>query len=165
MKYIINTPIKHENVTFENRVVLQPMEGCDCNTDGTPSDLTVAKYQTAARSGAGVIWLEACAVCPEGRTSERQMMLTRENVKVFKEFTDSLRRIALDECGTRPILIIQLTHSGRQSIVPMIAYRHPIYEEKRPMTDANIVSDEYLDTVPKMYADTALWQSKQALTE
>ena len=156
MNYIINTPIKHENVIFENRVVLQPMEGCDCNTDGTPSDLTVAKYQTAARSGAGVIWLEACAVCPEGRTSERQMMLTRENVKVFKEFTDTLRRIALEECGTRPILIIQLTHSGRQSIVPMIAYRHPIYEEKRPQTDANIVSDEYLDTVPQMYADTAL---------
>lgn len=155
MDYLINTPLQHQNISIENRIVFQPMEGCDCNPDGTPSELTVAKYQSAARSGAGVIWLEACAVCPEGRTSQRQMMITEENVETFKTFASELRRIAKEECGIRPILIIQLTHSGRQSIVPMIAYRHPIYEEKRPVTDENIVSDEYLDTVPAMYAHSA----------
>ena len=38
---------------FPNRVVLQPMEGCDCHGDGSPSELTVEKYKKAARSGAG----------------------------------------------------------------------------------------------------------------
>ena len=34
---------------IENRVVLQPMEGCDCNTDRRPSELTVKKYSKAAK--------------------------------------------------------------------------------------------------------------------
>ncbi|MBO7169914.1 MAG: flavin oxidoreductase/NADH oxidase, partial [Clostridia bacterium] len=138
-----------------NRVVLQPMEGCDCNTDGSPSELTVEKYIRAAKSGAGVIWFEANAVCPEGRTSVRQMMLTRENLPAFKTLLAEVRRVAMDECGATPLLLLQLTHSGRQSIVPMIAYRHPLYEARRPVTDENIVSDEYLGTLPKKYAESA----------
>lgn len=141
---------------ISNRIVLQPMEGCDCNTDGSPSSLTVEKYIKAAKSGAGVIWFEANAVCPEGRTNPRQMMLTRENLSAFKALLSDMRKIARDECGISPIFILQLTHSGRQSIVPMIAYRNPVYEEKRPVTDENIVSDEYLDTLPEKYVFSAL---------
>lgn len=155
-EYILNSPLTLGTTVFQNRVVFQPMEGCDCNPDGTPSELTKEKYLRAAKSGAGLIWFEACAVCPEGRTNERQLMLTRETLPIFKEFVAHLKKVAMDECGISPIFILQLTHSGRQSIVPMIAYRHPIYEEKRPVSDENIVSDEYLDTLPKMYADTAL---------
>ena len=61
---------------INNRIVLQPMEGYDCELDGTPSDLTAQKYIRAAQSGAGTIWFEATAVCPEGRTNDHQMMLT-----------------------------------------------------------------------------------------
>ena len=153
---MIETSLLIGKTKISNRVVLQPMEGCDCNADGSPSELTMEKYRRAARSGAGLIWLEANAVCPEGRTNPGQMMLTRENLPVFKDFLAELREIALKECGISPVLICQLTHSGRQSIVPMIAYRHPIYEEKRPVTDDNIVSDEYLDTLPALYAKSAL---------
>ena len=67
-----------------------------------------------------------------------------------------MRQIAKDETGTEPVFILQLTHSGRQSIVPMIAYRHPIYEERRPVTDENIVTDEYLDTLAEKYAESAV---------
>lgn len=140
---------------FPNRVVLQPMEGCDCLEDGMPSELTITKYKKAARSGAGLIWFEANAVCPEGRTNPRQMMLTRENLPRFATFLHELREIALAECGIRPLFILQLTHSGRQSITPMIAYRNPIYEEKRPVCDENVVTDEYLDTLPEKYALSA----------
>lgn len=140
---------------FPNRVVLQPMEGCDCHEDGSPGELTMEKYRRAARSGAGLIWFEANAVCPEGRTNPRQMMLTEENSHRFASFWKELREIALAECGIRPVFILQLTHSGRQSITPMIAYRHPLYEERRPVGDANIVSDEYLDTLPERYAASA----------
>ena len=155
LDYLLNSPLGVGGIRFENRVCFQPMEGCDCNTDGTPSELTVAKYISAAQSGAGLIWVEACAVCPEGRTTPRQMMLTSENVGVFKAFVADLRRIALEECGVKPVFILQLTHSGRQSIVPMIAYRHPIYEATRPVSDDNIVSDEYIDTLPDKYVHSA----------
>ena len=153
---ILNQPILFSGVNIPNRIVFQPMEGCDCNSDGTPSELTVAKYERAARSGAGLIWMEANAVCPEGRTNPGQMMLTKENLPEFKSFVASLRKIANDECGIKPVIILQLTQSGRQSIVPMIAYRHPIYEEKRPVTDDNIVTDEYLDTLAEKYVASAL---------
>ena len=153
---MLNTSIRIKNVTIPNRVVLQPMEGCDCNTDGSPSRLTIEKYHRAARSHAGLIWFEANAVCPEGRTNPRQMMLTRENLPAFRELVDNIRTIAETECGVRPVLILQLTHSGRQSIVPMIAYRHPLYEERRPATDEQIVTDEYLDTLPDRYVESAL---------
>ncbi len=142
-------------VPFSNRILLQPMEGCDCNLDGRPGNLTIEKYRKAARSGAGCVWFEANAVCPEGRTNPRQMMLTEENLPAFKALLDEMREIAKTECGISPVFILQLTHSGRQSIVPMIAYRHPIYEERRPVTDGNIVTDEYLDTLPEKYAASA----------
>ena len=152
---MIDTPIQIGNIQICNRVVLQPMEGCDCNADGSPSELTVNKYIKAAQSGAGLIWFEANAVCPEGRTNPRQMMLTEGNLPKFKELLVRIREIAERECGIKPILILQLTHSGRQSITPMIAYRHPIYEERRPVSDENIVTDEYLDTLPERYAESA----------
>ena len=140
---------------FPNRVVLQPMEGCDCNEDGSPSELTMEKYRRAAKSGAGLIWFEANAVCPEGRTNPRQMMLTEENSHLFASFLQELREIALAECNIKPVFILQLTHSGRQSITPMIVYRNPVYEERRPVTDAHIVSDDYLASLPQKYAASA----------
>ena len=152
---MIQDSIRIGKYDVANRVVLQPMEGCDCNEDGSPSDLTVEKYHKAARSGAGIVWFEANSVCPEGRTNPRQMMLTRENIESFKTLLCDMRSIAMKECGISPVFILQLTHSGRQSIVPMIAYRHPIYEERRPASDENIVSDEYLDTLPELYANAA----------
>ena len=66
-----------------------------------------------------------------------------------------MRKIAEEECGIEPVFILQLTHSGRQSIVPMIAYRHPIYEATRLVTDENIVTDEYLDSLPEKYSASA----------
>ncbi len=152
---MIQNSIRIGGADIANRVVLQPMEGCDCNLDGSPSDLTREKYIKGAKSGAGLIWFEANAVCPEGRTNLRQMMLTKSNLPQFKALLDEMRRVAKEECGVSPIFILQLTHSGRQSIVPMIAYRHPIYEEKRPVGDENIVTDEYLDTLPEKYAESA----------
>lgn len=141
--------------TVCNRVVLQPMEGCDCNEDGSPGKLTREKYLTAARSGAGIIWFEATSVCPEGRTNTHQMVLTEANLPEYKSLLAEMRRTAYEECGISPVFILQLTHSGRQSIVPMIAYHNPIYEEKHPVTDESIVTDEYLDTLPALYAASA----------
>ena len=152
---MIHSFIEVGNKKIPNRVALQPMEGCDCNPDGSPSELTVSKYIRAAKSGAGLVWFEANAVCPEGRTNPRQMMLTRDNLASFQSLLKEMRKIAEEECGISPTFILQLTHSGRQSIVPMIAYRHPIYEERRPVTDENIVSDEYLDTLAEQYATSA----------
>ena len=153
---VLNNPLIFKNVKIPNRIVFQPMEGCDCQSNGTPGELTVQKYVKAAKSGAGLIWMEANAVCPEGRTNPGQMMLTEENLPEFKAFVKNLRDVAMAECGINPVIILQLTHSGRQSMKPMIAYRHPLYEQTRPVTDENIVSDEYISTLPEKYVRSAL---------
>ena len=152
---LLNEKLQFGGKLLPNRICFQPMEGCDCVEDGTPGELTVSKYMKAARSGAGLIWMEACAVCPEGRTNPRQMMLTEENLPAFKTLVQNMKAEAEKTTGIKPIIVLQLTHSGRQSIVPMIAYRHPIYEATRPVTDDNIVSDEYLDTLAEKYVNSA----------
>ena len=152
---MLKTPIVIAGKTIVNRVVLQPMEGCDCTPDGAPGELTRRKYLRAAESGAGVIWLEATAVCPEGRTNTRQMMITEENAQAYKALVSEIRETAEKTSGIDPVIIMQLTHSGRQSIVPMTAYRHPLYETRRPAGDENVVSDAYLDSLPEKYARTA----------
>ena len=138
-----------------NRVVIQPMEGYDCREDGSPSELTVKKYLEFAKSGAGIIWFEANAVCLEGRTNKRQMRIADENLAQFKELLDTMREISLRKFGYAPLMFLQLTHSGRQSIVPMIAYHNPVYEEARPVSDDCIVTDEYLDSLPANFAHSA----------
>lgn len=153
---MLDSPFTLANGTrLINRVVIQPMEGCDCNGDGSPGELTLAKYLKNARSGAGLVWFEANAVTPEGRTNPRQMMLTADNLDSFKALTEKVRETAYSLYGFSPVLLIQLTHSGRQSIRPMIAYRNEVYEKTRPLTDENIVTDEYLDTLAEKYANSA----------
>ena len=100
---MINESISIEGFNFINRAVFQPMEGCDCNLDGSPSELTVRKYMKAARSGVGTVWFEANAVTPEGRTGKRQMMLTEENKESFKKLISDMRKAS----EIRQIYILQ----------------------------------------------------------
>ena len=87
---MINDALYIDDLAFRNRVVLQPMEGCDCRGDGAPDVLTREKYLSAARSGAGTVWFEAAAVCPEGRTNGRQMMLTPATLDAFKALVNDV---------------------------------------------------------------------------
>ena len=148
--------LNFNGITLQNRVVIQPMEGCDCEESGAPSELTRQKYLRFALSGAGLIWFEANAVCSEGRTNPRQMMLTEENLPVFQSLVAQVRAAAKEKFGFAPLLIIQLTHSGRQSIKPICAYHNAVYEQTRPITDDNIASDEYLSALPEKFALGAL---------
>jgi 2,4-dienoyl-CoA reductase-like NADH-dependent reductase (Old Yellow Enzyme family) len=100
-----------------------------------------------------MIWFEANAVCPEGRTNPGQMMLTESNLGEFKAFLAELRQIAKEECGISPIFICQLTHSGRQSVRPITMYKNATYESRGRGGD--IASDEYLDTLPYFYDRSA----------
>ena len=121
---MIEQAFQVEKKKIANRVVLQPMEGCDCNPDGSPSGLTIEKYRKAARSGAGLVWLEANAVCPEGRTNPRQMMLTRENIDQFKklvaDMSGRMESVAygIDESNTSEDSVMYATMVF--SIVPML---------------------------------------------
>ena len=52
---------------------------------------------TEAAVGAGTIWFEACAVCPEGRTGVRQMRITEENLPSFRILLEKVRAVAKEK--------------------------------------------------------------------
>ena len=138
--------------TAPNRIVYQAMEGCDGTASGEPDELTRRRYLRFAKGGAGIIWYEATAVLPEGRANPRQLYIDEKTIGAHAALCREIKQTCLRENGYEPIVIMQLTHSGRYSKpegtpAPLIAYHSPIFEEKSPISDDRIVTDAYLDSV------------------
>lgn len=154
-------PKKVGNKVAPNSMAVLPMEGCDSNTDGSPSELVERRYLRFAGGGAGLLWWEACAVVPEGRANELQMMLTACNRSKFeallkKTNAEAARRNGADH---KPVNILQLTHSGRYCrpeghvARPMVPQHDPILDKAH---NEIIVTDEYLDALTERYVQSAL---------
>lgn len=146
---VLKTPLWIKQKKIANRIVYQPMEGCDAEPDGRPSALTFRRYLRFAAGGPGISWLEAAAVMPEGRANPRQLQLNEHTLDDFKRLCDQIKETSMRENGYAPFVSIQLTHSGRQSkpdgiAAPLIAYRHDLFEKTRPAEDKDVVSDDYL---------------------
>ena len=157
---ILSTPLKIGAKKVPNRICYQPMEGCDGSLDGALGDLTRRRYLRFAKGGAGLIWFEATAIVPEGRANRRQLYLTRENADSFSSLIRDIKETCIKENGYEPLIICQLTHSGRWSkpngkSEPMIAYNKPIFEKDSPLPREAIVSDEYLDSLVEKYVESA----------
>lgn len=143
-----------------NRIVYQAMEGCDGTDSGAPGELTIRRYLRFAAGGPGLIWFEATAILPEGRANPRQMWLTEKNRDAFAALAEKIKSVCLKENGCEPLLICQLTHSGRHSKPngfpePLIAVNKEIFEGERALGSDRILSDDYLDALPERYAASA----------
>ncbi len=157
---VLRTPVQAGAVTLHNRLAIQPMEGCDGTADGAPDELTAARYDRFADSGAGLIWGEACAVVREGRANPRQLWIHRENLDAFKRLTERIRERSIRKSGFAPVLILQITHSGRYAKpdgvpAPLIGYSNPIFEGDHPIDPSRIVSDDYLASLPERFGEAA----------
>ncbi|MGN0535566.1 MAG: flavin oxidoreductase/NADH oxidase [Eubacterium sp.] len=157
---IINEKLVINGKTAKNRVVFQPMEGCDGTAEGNIGELTERRYMRFADSGAGIIWFEATAVCKNGRANPRQLFLTDENVDTYKSLLDNIRKVSFAKFGYAPLIILQATHSGRYSKPngtpePIIAYRNELYEKGKEALPYHIITDDECDELPEMYAKTA----------
>ncbi len=149
-----------DGLRLENRIAIQPMEGCDGTRDGKPDELTIRRYDRFARSGAALIWEEATAVCEEGRANPRQLWIKKENVAAFQEMNQRIREISFRENGFVPKIIMQATHSGRYSKPngtpePIIAYQNPLFEKENPIPAERVISDEALDRLAEQFGKAA----------
>ena len=147
-------------LTLQNRIAIQPMEGCDGTADGKPGELTLRRYDKFAKSGAALIWAEATAVWEEGRANPRQLWIREENVDAFRAMNDRIRELCLKENGFAPVILMQATHSGRYSKpqgtpAPLIAYNNPIFEKDNPISQDRIVSDQYLHRLVERMGEAA----------
>ena len=154
---MVNQPLLINGIEIDNRVVFQPMEGCDGNSDGSIGELTHRRYMRFAESGAGIIWFEAVAVTPEGRANPRQLYISDVTKESFSNLISEMKTRAIELYGKAPIIIAQLTHSGRYARpidvpAPIVAYRNSIWEAGREGQNYTIAADEYLDTISSKYA-------------
>ena len=149
---ILSESFSAGGLEIPNRLVCQPMEGCDGNFDGTPGELTLRRYLRLAGGGAGLIWFEATAVLPEGRANPRQLMINKDNAGEFARAVELIKETAVKKNGYAPAVVMQATHSGRYSRPngfpePLIAINSPLLEGDRPVSADRIVTDGYLDSV------------------
>jgi NADPH-dependent glutamate synthase beta subunit-like oxidoreductase/2,4-dienoyl-CoA reductase-like NADH-dependent reductase (Old Yellow Enzyme family) len=150
-------PVRVGDITLPNRLVILPMEGCDGRDDGSPDELTYRRYRRFAAGGAGLLWFEATAVVPEGRANPRQLWIHRGNVGAFADLVEQTRKAAPDH----PLLILQLTHSGRYSRPgraprPIIAHHSQYLDPCHHLPpDYPLISDEELERLEDAYVEAA----------
>lgn len=152
-----------EGKSVPNRFCIQPMEGCDGEPDGSPSELTFRKYERFARGGSGLIWVEATAVLEEGKANPRQLYINEKSAPKFRQLADTIRNNSFDESGKRqnPFLVLQLTHSGRYSkpygkAAPIIFHHSPVLDPTHKLDGSYpLVTDEYLDALQEKFITAA----------
>jgi NADPH-dependent glutamate synthase beta subunit-like oxidoreductase/2,4-dienoyl-CoA reductase-like NADH-dependent reductase (Old Yellow Enzyme family) len=157
------TPLRVGALTLPNRFVVLPMEGCDGTPEGAPDELTFRRYRRFAAGGAGLLWFEATAVVREGRANPRQLWLHAGTVDAFARLVDMTLRTAGETMGPqhRPMLVLQLTHSGRYSRPgrkpqPIIAHHSKYLDPAHQLpADYPLISDDELDRLQEAYLEAA----------
>jgi NADPH-dependent glutamate synthase beta subunit-like oxidoreductase/2,4-dienoyl-CoA reductase-like NADH-dependent reductase (Old Yellow Enzyme family) len=171
---ILAKAVEVNGLVIPNSLAVHPMEGCDGDSQGRPGSLTIRRHQRFAAGGAGLIWGEATAVVPEGRANPRQLWLHEGSKEAFAAMVKVMRQAAAESMGPRhrPMIVVQLTHSGRYSkpagvaspIIPQRdPYRDPLVPQVEPMPNAKskipedwlIVTDNYLDRLKERYVEAA----------
>jgi NADPH2 dehydrogenase len=133
-------PIEIDGMKIGHRLAIHPMEGWDCEHDGTPSENTRRRWRRFGLSGAKLIWGgEACAVRPDGRANPKQLTMTADSQGSIADLRDILISAHKEAAGSDDDLVIglQLTHSGRfckpndnTKFESIIAYNHPLLDRK-----------------------------------
>ncbi len=171
---ILASPVAFDGLTIPNSLSVHAMEGCDGDAQGRPSKLTLRRYERFGAGGAGLLWAEAIAVLPEARANPRQLWLHEGSKDAFAEMVRRARAKAVEANGKdhRPVLVCQLTHSGRYSkpdgaARPIIGQRDPyrdcLVPQWPPHTqgksklpdDYPLATDEYLDRLQDAYVQAA----------
>jgi len=149
-----------------NRLTVHPMEGFDAAPDGSPGELAFRRYRRYAAGGAGLIWFEATAVMNEARSNPGQFFINEKSVAAFAELVSATREAAGREHGREPVLILQLTHSGRYSKpagvpAPIIAHHSHVLDPVMNLAeDHPLVTDAYLDELQDRFVDAAKLAAK-----
>jgi 2,4-dienoyl-CoA reductase (NADPH2) len=143
-----------------NRFAIQPMEGFDGTADGAPDESTFRRYKRYAKGGSGLIWFEATAVVPEGRSNPSQLMLTPTTLDVFKSLLEQTREIAIRSLDSthEVYCVLQITHSGRFSRPsgkpePWVACFNPLLD--RSTQSVHVASDEELLRLEDVFVNAA----------
>lgn len=106
----LHSSFKIKDMELKNRIVMSPM--CQYSVeaeDGIPTDWHFVHYVSRAVGGTGLVLLEAAAVAPEGRISNRDLGIwSDEQIPAYKKLVDEIHKYGA-KVG------IQLAHAGRKA--------------------------------------------------
>lgn len=104
------TPLQIGSMSVPNRIAVPPM--CMYSAKlGVAQSFHLAHYAKLAQSGAGLVCLEACAVTPEGRITDRDLGLWSDECEAgIAAIVRSMR-----EAMPGVKILIQLSHAGRKA--------------------------------------------------
>jgi len=156
-------PVPVGGLVAPNSMAVHPMEGCDGTREGAPDELTFRRYRRFAAGGAGLLWFEATAVVHEGRANPRQLYLCEKNYDGFARLAQETLRNARESMGRshRPLMILQLTHSGRYSKPegkpkPIIAHHSKVLDFQHQLPpDYPLISDDELERLMDRFVEAA----------
>ncbi len=154
-----------DDYTIGNRWAILPMEGWDCEFDGTPSEYTRRRWLRFAASGAKLIYgTEAAAVMHSGRSNPQQLLVADHTAPALKSICAEMRKTHREKFGSDEDLRIglQLTHSGRFShpnradkLESRTAYAHPLLDLKFHNGPENVVTDAEVGDIVRHYIAAA----------
>ena len=155
--------ITGKTTVLTNRWAILPMEGWDCLPNGAPSATARRRWLRFAESGASLIFgCEAAAVMKEGKANTRQMTITRESAEAIGALREEMTARHVSLYGDRPMVGLQLTHSGRFSkpnddarLESRTAYEHPYLDPKFHCTAKNVLSDGEVEAIVEKFREAA----------
>ncbi len=163
----LTTPLSIAGRQVGNRLVIQPMEGCDGTLEGAPDVLTFRRYERFGAGGAKLIWGEAAAVVPEGRANTRQLLADERHAegleRIVRLCREGHRAAWRDDSDL--LVGLQLTHSGRYSVArPILAQHDPVLDPRTIVDkttkatagpDYPLIDDDALDRLQDAYVTAA----------
>ncbi|MCF7854586.1 MAG: NAD(P)-binding protein [Candidatus Pacebacteria bacterium] len=158
---VLTQAVEFSGRRVDNRFAVHPMEGFEADPQGKPGPLAFRRYKRYAAGGSTLIWCEATAVVPEGRSNPGQFYINADNVDSYARLVEETRQAARDAFGHEIVMILQLTHSGRYSKPdgtpsPIIAHHSPILDPTHQLPpDYPLVTDDYLDALQDKFVDAA----------
>ena len=154
-------------MTIGHRLAIQPMEGWDCERDGTPSENTKRRWRRFGLSGAKLIWGgEACAVRLDGRANPKQLTMTERQpgrhrgACATSSSPRTRKRPATtttwsSACSSR-IRAASASRTTTRKFESIIAYNHPLLDRKFGYpADRPVISDDEIKRLIEDYVVAA----------
>lgn len=122
---LLFSPFRVKSCELKNRIVMPPLASFLVEEGGIVTRKTVEHYRKRAAGGPAMVFMEACAVSPEGVVSATQARLDDDR------FIEGVSKIALTIKSEGAVPALQVHHAGRQTPARVIG-RKPLAPSPLP---------------------------------
>ena len=145
---MLSSPIQIGKRIAANRIVNQPMECNDGDSEGNPTHLTFQRYRNLAEGGAGIIVVESLTVSYESRARKNQLKISEETAKGLERLLKEMR-----EVNPKPLILFQVNHSGRISgaAFSKVVSLYPTGDPK-----VHLLAEKEIDEIGEKFVKAAL---------